>query len=79
MNAFQQHYDRLNKEQKQAVDMIDGPLLVLAGPGTGKTQLLSIRAANIIRQGKALPENVLILTFTNAAAREMRERLARII
>ncbi|MGD2278503.1 MAG: ATP-dependent DNA helicase [Candidatus Omnitrophota bacterium] len=79
MDTFQKYYDRLNKEQKQAVDKIDGPLLVLAGPGTGKTQLLSVRAANIIHQGKALPENILILTFTNAAAREMRERLAGII
>jgi len=52
---------------------------VLAGPGTGKTQLLSVRAANILRKKKAAPENILILTFTNAAAREMRERLAGIV
>ncbi|MGB2599110.1 MAG: ATP-dependent DNA helicase, partial [Candidatus Omnitrophota bacterium] len=69
----------MNTEQKEAVDAIDGPLLVLAGPGTGKTQLLSIRASNIIHQEEALPENILILTFTNAAARAMRERLAGII
>ncbi|MEA3489848.1 MAG: ATP-dependent DNA helicase [Candidatus Omnitrophota bacterium] len=79
MNTFQRHYDQLNDEQKKVVDRIDGALLVLAGPGTGKTQLLSVRAANIIRQEKADPENILILTFTNAAAREMRERLASII
>ncbi|MFC1479873.1 ATP-dependent helicase [Candidatus Omnitrophota bacterium] len=79
MDAFQQHYNRLNDEQKKAADSIDGALLVLAGPGTGKTQLLSVRAANIIRQQKADPENILILTFTNAAARAMRERLASII
>jgi len=78
-NAFRQCYGSLNNEQKKAVDAVDGPLLVLAGPGTGKTQLLSIRAANIIRQGKASPGNILILTFTNAAARTMRERLASII
>ena len=53
-------------------------MLILAGPGTGKTQLLSVRAANIIRQEKAGPENILILTFTNAAARAMRERLTQI-
>ncbi len=79
MQSFQEHYDRLNKEQKQAVDRIDGPVLILAGPGTGKTQLLSVRAANIIQKKKAEAENILILTFTNAAAREMRERLTRII
>ncbi len=78
-DSFACYYDRLNKEQKKAVDTVEGPLLVLAGPGTGKTQLLSVRAANIIRQKKASPENILILTFTNAAARAMRERLASMI
>lgn len=79
MVKFEKFYDELNKEQKQAVDAIDGPALVLAGPGTGKTQLLSVRAANIIRQKKALPENILILTYTNSAAKTMKERLANII
>lgn len=69
----------LNAEQKEAVEYMDGPLLIVAGPGTGKTQLLSMRAANIVRCGKALPENILIVTFTNAAARAMRERLASIL
>ena len=79
MTAFKKHYDQLNPEQKKAVDSTEGPLLVLAGPGTGKTQLLSVRAANIILNKKVSPENILILTFTNAAAGSMRERLARII
>lgn len=79
IDSFQEHYDRLNNEQKKAVDAIDGALLVLAGPGTGKTQLLSVRAANIIRKKKANPENILILTFSNAAANAMRERLAGMI
>ncbi|MDP8299986.1 MAG: ATP-dependent DNA helicase, partial [Candidatus Tantalella remota] len=79
MDNFSKHYNKLNDEQKKAVDLTDGPLLVLAGPGTGKTQLLSVRAANIIRSGKCDPENILILTFTNAAARAMRERLANIL
>ena len=79
MDNFKKHYDKLNPNQKKAVDLMDGPLLVLAGPGTGKTQLLSVRAANIIGTGRADPENILILTFTNAAARAMRERLASII
>ena len=79
MPGFEKFYKALNAEQRQAVDLVDGPVLVLAGPGTGKTQLLSVRAANIIRQKKALPENILILTYTNAAAKTMKERLARII
>lgn len=79
MAAFEESYNRLNPQQKEAVDTTDGPVLVLAGPGTGKTQLLSVRAANIIRQNKALPENILILTYTNAAAKTMKERLAKII
>ncbi|MFH1394804.1 MAG: ATP-dependent DNA helicase [Candidatus Omnitrophota bacterium] len=78
-NTYQDYYNQLNDEQKRAVDFIDGPVLVLAGPGTGKTQLLSVRAANIIRQNKSAAENILILTFSNAAANAMRERLARII
>ena len=69
----------LNKEQKEAVETLDGPLLIVAGPGTGKTQLLSVRAANIVKRGKASPQNILIVTFTNAAARTMRERLASIM
>jgi len=79
MNDFEKFYKELNSEQKKAVDTVEGPVLVLAGPGTGKTQILSVRAANIIRQKKALPENILILTYTNAAAKTMKERLAKII
>ena len=79
MDAFEKFYKELNSEQKKAVDTVEGPVLVLAGPGTGKTQILSVRAANIIRQKKALPENILILTYTNAAAKTMKERLAKII
>jgi len=79
MKDFGKFYEELNIEQRKAVDAIEGPVLVLAGPGTGKTQILSVRAANIIRQKKALPENILILTYTNAAARTMKERLAKIV
>ncbi|MDP2920900.1 MAG: ATP-dependent DNA helicase [Candidatus Omnitrophota bacterium] len=78
MSDFERFYSELNAEQKKAVDAIEGPVLVLAGPGTGKTQILSVRAANIIKQKKALPENILILTYTNAAAKTMKERLAKI-
>ncbi|MBL7072604.1 MAG: ATP-dependent helicase [Candidatus Omnitrophica bacterium] len=77
--AFLKHYNRLNDEQRETVDATDGPLLVLAGPGTGKTQLLSVRAANIILRNKAKAENILILTFSNAAAGAMRDRLAQIV
>ena len=79
MNAYQEYYKKLNDEQRAAVDATEGPLLILAGPGTGKTQLLSVRAANLILNKKVSPENILILTFTNAAARTMRERLAKIV
>ena len=70
----------LNEEQALAVNSTKGPVLVLAGPGTGKTQLLSIRAYAILKKDKnILPENILILTYTNSAAKTMKERLARII
>jgi DNA helicase-2/ATP-dependent DNA helicase PcrA len=69
----------LNTAQQQAVDHIYGPLLVLAGPGTGKTQLLSARIANILKKTDANAQNILCLTFTEAAAQNMRERLAGII
>ena len=69
----------LNPMQREAVETSDGPLLIVAGPGTGKTLTLTCRIARIIRSGRARPENVLAVTFTNRAAREMRERLARIL
>ncbi len=72
-------YNGLNGNQKQAVDSIDGPILVVAGPGTGKTQLLTLRIANILRRTDVLPENILCLTFTDSAAHTMRERLTGII
>jgi DNA helicase-2/ATP-dependent DNA helicase PcrA len=70
---------KLNEAQREAVEAIDGPVLVIAGPGTGKTQLLSLRVANIIRQTDTAPGNILCLTFTDNAARNMRERLESII
>ncbi len=72
-------YEQLNPKQKIAVDTIEGPLLVLAGPGTGKTQLLSVRAASILDKTGARPENILILTYTNPAAKAMKERLASVL
>jgi DNA helicase-2/ATP-dependent DNA helicase PcrA len=76
---FESRYKKLNKDQKLAVDTIDGPVMVIAGPGTGKTELLSMRAANILRKTDALPENILCLTFTDSGAAAMRTRLANII
>ena len=72
---FEEAYKKLNSRQRQAVDTIDGPVLVVAGPGTGKTQLLSMRAANIVRRTDTLPSNILCLTFTESAAAAMRKRL----
>ena len=69
----------LNAKQKQAVEYLEGPLLVLAGPGTGKTQLLSHKVAHILKNTDTNPENILCLTFTEVAAANMRERLKSII
>ena len=79
VNEFKNRYAKLNSAQRDAVDTIDGPLLVIAGPGTGKTELLSMRAANILQKTDTLPENILCLTFTDSGASAMRERLAGII
>ncbi len=69
----------LNNEQQQAVEYLDGPLLVLAGPGTGKTQLLSAKVAYILENTDTNPENILCLTFTESGASNMRERLGSMI
>ncbi len=77
--AFQAAYKHLNAAQREAVDAIEGPVLVVAGPGTGKTQLLSLRVANILQKTDTDPGNILCLTFTNFAATNMRERLASLV
>lgn len=77
--TFEKLYKILNKEQKEAVDTIDGPVMVVAGPGTGKTQILTLRIANILRETDTNPENILALTFTESAAYAMRKRLVEII
>ncbi len=76
---FEEAYKRLNPEQKEAVDAIEGPIFVVAGPGTGKTQVLALRIANILKLTDTPPEAILALTFTEVGAREMRERLAKLI
>ncbi|MEK7478939.1 MAG: ATP-dependent DNA helicase [Patescibacteria group bacterium] len=78
-NLFWTYYKNLNPAQKKAVDTIEGPVMVVAGPGTGKTSVLTLRIANILRNTDIEPENILALTFTDAAASNMRRRLAEII
>ena len=76
---FDTRYAKLNANQRQAVDYIHGSLLVIAGPGTGKTELLSMRTAQILRQTDTLPDSILCLTFTESGAANMRQRLRQII
>ncbi|HEV7423674.1 MAG TPA: ATP-dependent DNA helicase [Candidatus Paceibacterota bacterium] len=76
---FEEEYKKLNKAQKEAVDIIDGPVMVVAGPGTGKTQILSLRIGNILRQTDIKAPAILCLTFTNSAVEAMKERLLRYI
>lgn len=77
--AFEQAYQKLNPAQKLAVDTLEGPVLVLAGPGTGKTQVLTTRIANILKETDTEPSSILALTFTEAATKEMRQRLINLI
>ncbi len=76
---FLQQLQRLNPEQLLAVQQVEGPVLVLAGPGTGKTQVLATRIGSILLHTDARPQNILCLTFTDAGVIAMRERLLGLI
>ena len=74
-----EYLKNLNKAQKEAVTYLDGPLLIVAGAGSGKTKVLTTRIANIIKEKKAYPNQILAVTFTNKAAKEMQIRVSKIL
>ena len=76
---FEEEFARLNKEQQRAVNTIEGPVMVIAGPGTGKTQILASRIGKILLDTDTLPENILCLTYTDAGVVAMRKRLLQFI
>ena len=73
-----EYLNDLNEAQNEAVSHIDGPLLIVAGAGSGKTKVLTSRIAHMIKQKKAFPNQILAVTFTNKAAREMQIRVSKI-
>ncbi len=76
---FRQEYEKLNPQQRKAVDQIEGPVMVIAGPGTGKTQILASRIGKILLDTDTLPQNILCLTYTDAGVITMRKRLLKFI
>ena len=76
---YLEEYEKLNTQQKRAVDTVEGPVMVIAGPGTGKTQILSRRVANILTNHHSNPEEIVCLTYTEAGASEMLDRLEGLI
>ena len=78
-SAFQETLAQLNLQQRTAVEQIEGPVLVIAGPGTGKTHILSARIGQILQETDTFAHNILCLTFTDAGVLAMRERLTQFI
>ncbi|RYY56525.1 MAG: ATP-dependent helicase [Chitinophagaceae bacterium] len=76
---FHEEYEKLNEQQRRAVDQIEGPVMVIAGPGTGKTQILASRIGKILLDTDASPDNILCLTYTDAGALAMRKRLLQFV
>ena len=74
-----EYLKKLNDAQKEAVSYLDGPLLIVAGAGSGKTKVLTSRIAHIIKQKKAFPNQIIAVTFTNKAAKEMQNRVSSIL
>ena len=73
------YLDELNPAQREAVERLDGPVLMLAGAGTGKTKALTSRIVHLLNTGRARPNEILAVTFTNKAAREMKDRVGRML
>ncbi len=79
LKKFNEEYTKLNNNQRKAVDAIEGPVMVIAGPGTGKTQILAARIGKILLETDAMPQNILCLTYTDAGTIAMRKRLQQFI
>ncbi len=79
MTIFEERYKRLNTAQKEAVDTIEGPVMVIAGPGTGKTTILTLRIANILQKTDTPASGILAITFTDAGVKSMKQKLREVI
>ena len=78
-DSYHQRLKKLNPEQKKAVETIDGPVMVVAGPGTGKTEILGMRIAYILKNTDTDPRNIFVTTFTESGVQAIKKRLLEII